>query len=596
MGWHFRRLAELEEGEKLNIPQREVFRTLLEFVKPYKLRVFLLAIVIFSGIFVNLVIPLVTKFIIDSIVDQDIPGLFTYSVVFLSVVLFNLLLSSSQTYLNSWLGQTLIYDIRNKMYWHLIRIKQKYFGGQETGKLVSRLTNDVDTIGNAFTSGLIDTLANLFQLFGAIFIMFSLSIELSIVVLSLIPLIILSSWYFARRARKAFRESRKKIAEVTSKIEQNVSGAKVVQAFSYRRQKNIESFSRINRENLEVNVQANKVISSIGPTMSIIRAMGIALIIWFGGILVGYGRLKLGTLVAFYGYVDMFFRPIMTITMFYNTLQSTLAAAERVTDFLRWEVEEDKGELNEVKGLGEIEYRNVVFGYEENVPVIKDVSFRVSPGEKVAIVGPTGSGKTTLVNLLLRFYDPWSGEILLDGIDIRKYRLRVLRRTIAFVPQEPILFNGTVYENMILSSENVSKEEVLKLLDFLDLRDLIESLPEGLDTKILEGGKNISMGQRQVISFIRALISNPRILVLDEATSSLDLYTEEKLQKALEKMSKGRTMITIAHRLQTIINSDRIIVIHNGKIVEEGKHSELLKKKGLYAKLYESQFATVQHK
>jgi len=596
MGWHFRRLAELEEGEKLNIPQREVFRTLLEFVKPYKLRVFLLAIVIFSGIFVNLVIPLVTKFIIDSIVDQDIPGLFTYSIVFLSVILFNLLLSSSQTYLNSWLGQTLIYDIRNKMYWHLIRIKQKYFGGQETGKLVSRLTNDVDTIGNAFTSGLIDTLANLFQLFGAIFIMFSLSIELSIVVLSLIPLIILSSWYFARRARKAFRESRKKIAEVTSKIEQNVSGAKVVQAFSYRRQKNIESFSRINRENLEVNVQANKVISSIGPTMSIIRAMGIALIIWFGGILVGYGRLKLGTLVAFYGYVDMFFRPIMTITMFYNTLQSTLAAAERVTDFLRWEVEEDKGELNEVKGLGEIEYRNVVFGYEENIPVIKDVSFRVSPGEKVAIVGPTGSGKTTLVNLLLRFYDPWSGEILLDGIDIRKYRLRVLRRTIAFVPQEPILFNGTVYENMILSSENVSKEEVLKLLDFLDLRDLIESLPEGLDTKILEGGKNISMGQRQVISFIRALISNPRILVLDEATSSLDLYTEEKLQKALEKMSKGRTMITIAHRLQTIINSDRIIVIHNGKIVEEGKHSELLKKKGLYAKLYESQFATVQHK
>ncbi len=593
MGWHFRRLAELEEGEKINIPQKEVIGALLNFVKPYKFRVLLLAIVIFSGIFVNLAIPLVTKFIIDSICDKNIPSLLFYSIIFLAIVSFNLFLSASQTYLNSWIGQTLIHDIRNRMYHHLIRIKQRYFSGQETGKLVSRLTNDVDTIGNAFTSGLIDTLANLFQLFGAIFIMFSLSLELSLVVMSLIPLIIFSSWFFARRARKAFRESRKKIAEVTSKIEQNVSGAKVVQAFSYRKKKNIESFTRINRENLEVNVQANKIISSIGPTMSIIRAIGIALILWFGGMLVGFNRLKIGTLVAFYGYVDMFFRPIMTITMFYNTLQSTLAAAERVVDFLRWDKEGDLGKIEEVKGRGEIEYRNVVFGYEENIPVIKGISFRVRPGEKVAIVGPTGSGKTTLINLLLRFYDPWEGEILLDSIDIRKYKLDVLRKTISFVPQEPILFNGTVYENMILSSKNVSKEDVLRLLDFLDLMDIIDALPQGLDTKILEGGKNISMGQRQVISFIRALISNPKILVLDEATSSLDLYTEEKLQRALEKMSEGRTMITIAHRLQTIINSDRIIVIHNGKIVEEGKHDELLKKKGLYARLYESQFATL---
>jgi len=593
MGWHFRRLAELEEGEKIDISQREVFKALLGFIKPYKFRVLLLAAAIFSGIFVNLAIPLVTKFLIDSILRADISMLIIYSVIFLGVVSVNLMLSFSQSYLNSWIGQTLIHDIRDKMYWHLLRIKQRYFSGQDTGRLVSRLTNDVDTIGNAFTSGLIDTLANVFQLFGAIFIMFKLSIELSLIVLLLIPLILLSSWIFAKRARKAFRESRKKIAEVTSKIEQNVSGAKVVQAFSYRKKINIESFSRINRENLEINVQATKVVSSIGPTMSVIRALGIALILWYGGMLVSQGKLTIGTLVAFYGYVDMFFRPILMITMFYNTLQSTLAAAERVVDFLRWEKEEDYGSIDKMPEKGEIEYKNVVFGYDERIPVIKGVSFRVRPGERVAIVGPTGSGKTTLVNLLLRFYDPWEGQILIDGMDVREYKLDALRKSIAFVSQEPILFDGTVYENMTLANSSISKEEVIRMLEYLGLKEIIDKLPEGLDTKILEGGKNISMGQRQVISYIRALIVNPKILVLDEATSSLDLYTEEKLQKALEKISKGKTMIIIAHRLQTIINSDRIIVIHNGRIVEEGTHDELLEMKGLYARLYESQFAKI---
>ncbi|OYT30898.1 MAG: antibiotic ABC transporter ATP-binding protein [Thermofilum sp. ex4484_79] len=593
MGWHFRRLAELEEGEKIDIPQREVFKALLRFIKPYKFRVLLLAVAIFSGIFVNLAIPLVTKFLIDSILRADIFMLMIYSVIFLGVVSLNLMLSFSQSYLNSWIGQTLIHDIRNKMYWHLLRIKQRYFSGQDTGRLVSRLTNDVDTIGNAFTSGLIDTLANVFQLFSAIFIMFKLSIELSFIVLLLIPLILLSSWIFAKRARDAFRESRKKIAEVTSRIEQNVSGAKVVQAFSYRKKINIESFSKINRENLEINVQASKVVSSIGPTMGVIRALGIALILWYGGMLVSQGKLTIGTLVAFYGYVDMFFRPIQMITMFYNTLQSTLAAAERVVDFLRWEKEEDHGSIDKMPEKGEIEYKNVVFGYDERIPVIKGVSFRVRPGERVAIVGPTGSGKTTLVNLLLRFYDPWEGQILIDGIDIRKYKLDTLRKFIAFVPQEPILFDGTVYENMTLANSSISKEEVIRMLEYLGLKEIIDKLPKCLDTKILEGGKNISMGQRQVISYIRALIANPKILVLDEATSSLDLYTEEKLQKALEKISKGKTMIIIAHRLQTIINSDRIIVIHNGRIVEEGTHDELLEMKGLYARLYESQFAKI---
>ncbi|RLF06554.1 MAG: ABC transporter ATP-binding protein, partial [Thermoprotei archaeon] len=371
------------------------------------------------------------------------------------------------------------------------------------------------------------------------------------------------------------------------------SGAKVVQAFSYRKKINIESFSRINRENLEINVQATKVVSSIGPTMSVIRALGIALILWYGGMLVSQGKLTIGTLVAFYGYVDMFFRPILMITMFYNTLQSTLAAAERVVDFLRWEKEEDYGSIDKMPEKGEIEYKNVVFGYDERIPVIKGVSFRVRPGERVAIVGPTGSGKTTLVNLLLRFYDPWEGQILIDGMDVREYKLDALRKSIAFVSQEPILFDGTVYENMTLANSSISKEEVIRMLEYLGLKEIIDKLPEGLDTKILEGGKNISMGQRQVISYIRALIVNPKILVLDEATSSLDLYTEEKLQKALEKISKGKTMIIIAHRLQTIINSDRIIVIHNGRIVEEGTHDELLEMKGLYARLYESQFAKI---
>jgi len=395
-----------------------------------------------------------------------------------------------------------------------------------------------------------------------------------------------------RRARRAYRETRKKIAEVTSRISQDVAGAAVVQAFSFRRQRNVEEFRRINEENLRANVQAEAASSSMSLAMAVIEALGVVLVLVYGGNLVMRGLATVGTLVAFYGYLASFFRPLRMLVMFLTTLQSTMAAAERVFIFLEeWKPEPDVGDVNEPPQMGEVEFKDVVFGYKEGQPALKGVSFKVEQGEFAAIVGPTGAGKTTIVNLLLRFYEPWSGQILIDGVDIRRYKLSALRRAMLMIPQEPLLVSGTVLENILLANPKATRKEVEAAIRALGLWDIVESLPQGLDTPVLEGGKNLSVGQRQLVSFLRAFVANPKILILDEATSSIDPRTEARLQEALERLIKGRTTIVIAHRLQTIVRADHIIVIEDGRVVEEGRHEELLAKGGAYARLYGIQMA-----
>jgi len=395
-----------------------------------------------------------------------------------------------------------------------------------------------------------------------------------------------------RRARRAYRETRKKIAEVTSRISQDVAGAAVVQAFSFRRQRNVEEFRRINEENLRANVQAEAASSSMSLAMAVIEALGVVLVLVYGGNLVMRGLATVGTLVAFYGYLASFFRPLRMLVMFLTTLQSTMAAAERVFIFLEeWKPEPDVGDVNEPPQMGEVEFKDVVFGYKEGQSALKGVSFKVEQGEFAAIVGPTGAGKTTIVNLLLRFYEPWSGQILIDGVDIRRYKLSALRRAMLMIPQEPLLVSGTVLENILLANPKATRKEVEAAIRALGLWDIVESLPQGLDTPVLEGGKNLSVGQRQLVSFLRAFVANPKILILDEATSSIDPRTEARLQEALERLIKGRTTIVIAHRLQTIVRADHIIVIEDGRVVEEGRHEELLAKGGAYARLYGIQMA-----
>ncbi|RLE95524.1 MAG: ABC transporter ATP-binding protein [Thermoprotei archaeon] len=585
MGWHFRRLLAEEEAER-RYPDRVLIAKLIKLALSYRLYFIALAVATFARIGLNVLLPYTVKFLVDSVVSGNLSSLAYWSTVFLGLALGSLIMGFVNSYSSSYLGNKVMYDLRNKMYRHLHRVKLQEVAGEPVGKIVSRITNDVDTIGNVATSGLLDTVGDVITIGGAMFMMWSLSPQLSLVCYMLIPLMVLANIFVISKARRAYRETRKKIAEVTSRISQDVAGASVVQAFSYRKRKNVEEFRRINEENMRANVQAAAITSSMSPLMAIIQAIGSAIILVYGGNLVLQGLLSLGTLMAFYGYLDMFFRPVRTLVMFFTTLQSTLAATERVFTFLEWEPERDEGEIEEPPKLGEVEFRNVTFGYEKGVPVLKGVSFRVRPGEFVAIVGPTGAGKTTLVNLLLRFYEPWSGEILIDGVDVRRYKLSALRSAILMVPQEPLLISGTVLDNILLANPKATAKDVKRALRALGLEDLIETLPEGLETRVLEGGKNLSVGQRQVISFLRVFIANPKILVLDEATSSVDPYTEAKLQAALEKLARSRTTIVIAHRLQTVVNADRIIVLDGGRVVEEGRHEELLKKGGVYARLY----------
>ena len=579
----------LEEQRKRKLSDKELLMWFFKLIKPYIPYLILILILSLIRLLTSLLYPYLTKYIIDSIVNGNVDSLMFFLTLFMGVISVMCVAGFSRIYAIAYVANKLLYDLRYRMFVHLYRLKLDYFSKEETGSIVSRIINDVNTIGSSIASGIIDLVIDLISLGGAIFLMYSLSPDLTIVLLSLIPFILISTYVFARRARKAYSKTRRKIAEITGKITQDIEGAKVIQAFPQRKQFNLEEFKRIARETFEAYIEAAKSAFFIAPTLGIISAIAYSIIIWYGGLLVYWGRTTIGTLIAFLNYISGFFRPLSTLATFYGTIQSALAAGERIYEFLHEEVETfNEGiELENVKG--EVVFENVTFGYEKDTPVLKNVNIRVKPGEIIAIVGPTGAGKTTLINLLMRFYEPWSGRILLDGIDIRKIKLESLRRNIGLVLQEPILFSGTVMDNIRIANPKASEEDVIRIARELGIDDFIKRLPNGYNTKILEEGKNLSMGQRQLIALARALLANPRILVLDEAVSSVDPYTELKIQTAISRIVKGRTCIIIAHRFSTIKIANRIVVIKNGRIVEEGTHRDLIERKGVYAKLYSIQ-------
>ncbi len=579
----------LEEQRKRKLSDKELLMWFFKLIKPYIPYLILILILSLIRLLTSLLYPYLTKYIIDSIVNGNVDSLMFFLTLFMGVISVMCIAGFSRIYAIAYVANKFLYDLRYRMFVHLYRLKLDYFSKEETGSIVSRIINDVNTIGSSIASGIIDLVIDLISLGGAIFLMYSLSPDLTIVLLSLIPLILISTYVFARRARKAYSKTRRKIAEITGKITQDIEGAKVIQAFPQRKQFNLEEFKRIARETFEAYIEAAKSAFFIAPTLGIISAIAYSIIIWYGGLLVYWGRTTIGTLIAFLNYISGFFRPLSTLATFYGTIQSALAAGERIYEFLHEEVETfNEGiELENVKG--EVVFENVTFGYEKDTPVLKNVNIRVKPGEIIAIVGPTGAGKTTLINLLMRFYEPWSGRILLDGIDIRKIKLESLRRNIGLVLQEPILFSGTVMDNIRIANPKASEEDVIRIARELGINDFIKRLPNGYNTKILEEGKNLSMGQRQLIALARALLANPRILVLDEAVSSVDPYTELKIQTAISRIVKGRTCIIIAHRFSTIKIANRIVVIKNGRIVEEGTHRDLIERKGVYAKLYSIQ-------
>jgi len=599
MGWYFRHHRHSEEGNtERRMPAREIFARLLRYLTPYKkwITIVILAVIVTSVTAIASPYILGREIISRYILRGDLYGLQTIILIFIGIQAANWVANTIRMYSLGKIGQSLLLKMRTDLFSHLQELSFSFFDRSDSGDLISRVTNDTDAIGEAFTSGLVQVASDILSLFMIIVVMFSINIQLSLASMIVVPLIVAVAVLFNSKFRAAYRMQRTRISKVTSKLQESISGIREIQSFT-RERDTMKDFRNVNLENFQANLQATKVWGSFFPTIQLIQALGTGIVILYGGWLAFNGMLgpiedAVGTLITFIMYVRMFFGPIFDLTNFYNTIQSAFAAAERIFEILdvKPEIKESEDAVEIPPINGKIEFRNVTFGYDPEHPVLHNISFHVNPKETIALVGPTGAGKSTIIKLLCRFYDPQSGQILIDGYDLKKVKLKSLRRQMGIVLQETFLFSGTIMDNIRYGKIDATEEEVAAAAKLVGAHEFIEKLPEGYNTKIGERGAGLSVGQKQLISFARALLRNPAILILDEATSSIDPYTDLLIRKAMKVLLKDRTSMIIAHRLSTVRDADRILVIDDGRIVEEGTHEELIKKGGLYSHLYEMQF------
>lgn len=602
MGWHWHYAESLlTEEEERKIPDSVLFGRLMLYLSRYKRQVVIVLLMLSATTLTDMFQPFVTTFLIDNYLNppagasasvaERLSGVTWMALILLALALINLATNHEQMYLFAWLSQKIVYDLREDMMKRLQELSIRFFAEGQTGDIVSRVTNDVDALENMFNSMIPTLVSSAISIVGFTIIMAAWSIKLTLITLATLLLFIIPISLFGRKARRTFMRTRRGIAGVSSRLEESVSGMRVIQSLA-REDKTSEEFGQANVENLRANIQATRLFASFGSGIDVIVAVATSIVLWFSVTEAMVGSITLGVIFGFTLYLTKFFEPIMHITMFYNTYQGAMASMERIVELLDMplEVQEspDRTELPPIKG--EVEYRDVAFGYEPAVPVLKNINIRIEPNQTVAIVGPTGAGKSSMINLLCRFYDPQKGGVYVDGIDIRRVSLKSLRRQMGIVLQDTFLFPTTVRENIRYGRLDATDEEVVETAKRVGAHEFIQRLPEGYDTAIREGATNISAGQRQLISFARALLADPRILILDEATSSVDPYTELIIQEGLEKLLKNRAALIIAHRLSTVRNADKIIVLSQGEVVEEGTHSELMVKGGLYSQLYMMQF------
>lgn len=575
-----------------------LMKRLLTYLRPYKWHValgILLSIVVSA---MEAIRPYFTKVAVDENIAQgDETGLLYTILAFLGVLVLRGIIQYYNAYLTQWIGQKTIFDLRMQVFDHLQHRGLRFYDKNPIGRLITRVTNDIEVLNDMFSSGIVMVFSDVFTIIGILYFMFSMNWQLALISLSVLPLLFYGTFLFRKKAREAYREVRLQIARINTFMQEHITGMMVDQVFN-REQKSFGQFERINAAHRDANIKSIFYYALFYPGVDLIGAIAVGLIIWYAGVEALGGTITIGTVMAFLQFNEMFWRPIRDLSEKYNIMQTAMASSERIFTLLDDETRiPDPPRPKEFTTVrGDIEFRNVWFAYNQGATeaetewILKNVSFTIRAGETAAFVGHTGAGKTTIINLLGRFYDVQKGDILIDGINIKDIRQKDLRRHIAVVLQDVFLFSGDIKSNIGLGDASITRERIVHAAQTVGANGFIEQLTNGYDAEVKERGATLSVGQKQLISFARALAYDPQILVLDEATSSIDTETERLIQHAIEKLLEGRTSIVVAHRLSTIQNADKIIVMHKGEIREMGRHQELLALGGIYFKLYQLQY------
>jgi len=572
----------------------QVLKQLFAYVKPYKGKFYLLIVLTFLVAVLGPLKPFIIQRTIDNYVAAgDYQGLVNMIILLVALLVFQSIAQYLHTFLSGWLGQYVIRDIRIKLYEHLLKLKLKFYDRTPIGRLVTRTVSDVETLNEVFSQGVAAIIADLLQLIVILGLMFYTDWKLTLISLSTLPLLIISTYIFKEKIKVAFGEVRTAVANLNSFVQEHITGMSIVQIFNSETRE-YEKFKDINREHRRSNMKSVLYYSVYFPVAEVIQALGIGLLVWFGARGVIQDFTTIGTLIAFIMYITMFFRPIRLIADRFNTLQLGIVSSSRIFNLLdNHDHIPNVGQHKPGDLKGEVLFKDVWFAYNDDEYVLRDISFEVKQGETIALVGATGAGKSSIINLLNRFYDINKGEILIDGLDVKEYELTTLREKIGVVLQDVFLFSDTIEENITLGNHNISHEKIMEAAELVGARSFIERLPGHLQYNVMERGATLSVGQRQLISFVRAMVYDPKIIVLDEATSSVDTETEEMIQNAIDRLMKGRTSIVIAHRLSTIQKADKILVLDRGKIVERGNHDDLIALNGYYTQLHKMQYKQV---
>ncbi len=585
-------MAKYEKANSEKVFEGRTLRKLYAFIQPYRSRFFtLVALTIFLGL-IGSVRPYLVEYTINNMVMRnDYQGLIVFTWIGVAILLFHAYLQYFHTYLSGWLGQSVVRDIRVALYAHLSHLRLKFYDNTPIGRLVTRNIGDIETVSSVFTEGIAALIGDLLTIVFILLFMFLTHWKLTLVSLALIPFLLLSTWIFKNSVKKAFDETRVAVANLNTFVQEHITGMSVVQLF-HQEQNEMRKFQDLNREHRRANLKAVMYYSIYFPVAEVIAAGGTGLLVWYGAQEVLQDEITLGTLIAFIMYISLFFRPIRMIADRFNTIQLGIVSTNRILKLLEsQEFIPNEGTLKPTALAGKVKFENVWFAYNEENYILKNISFEVQEGETVALVGATGAGKSSVINLLSRFYEINKGTIQLDDQNLNDYELSWLRTHIGVVLQDVFLFSDTILNNITLGNPDITLEQVKEASALVGADKFIEKLEGGYLYNVQERGATLSVGQRQMISFVRAMVYNPRIIVLDEATSSVDTETEELIQEAIAKLMKGRTAIVIAHRLSTIRAADKILVLNKGEIVEQGTHTELLATtNGYYANLHKMQY------